>query len=124
MVELEPEDELYRRLHFEIVNGDVVTSGAFKTNNVYDEQISVHIAKLLDSPHDVLRDRSSHGVGVITVADAMRLGFVVRPDPLPDDEAHALLIGENNRQKARQLAARTRVLIPPKPRPARRDQSS
>jgi hypothetical protein len=113
LVNLGPDDELLRRLHFDAVKGEVVTSAAFKTRNQYDEEISVHIAKLLDDPRQILISRPQFGVGAITVADARRLGFEVRPDPLNDDPAHALLIGANSRQVARQLAALTRILIPP-----------
>jgi hypothetical protein len=117
VVTLDPDDELLRRLHLDAVKGDVVTSAAYKTRNEYDQEISVHIAKLLDDPRQVLATRPLFGVGVITVADARSLGFEVRPDPLPDDAAHALLIGANSRQKARQLAALTRILIAPTSEP-------
>ena len=114
MINLDPDDELLRRLHFDAVKGDIVTSAAYKTRNEYDQEIFVHIAKLLDDPRQVLATRPLFGVGVITVADARSLGFEVRPDPLPHDAAHALLVGANSRQKARQLAALTRVVIPPR----------
>ena len=117
VVNLDSGDELLRRLHFDAVKDGIVTSAAFKTRNEYDQEISVHIAKLLDDPRQILATRPSFGIGAITVADARSLGFEVRPDPLPDDAAHALLIGENGRQKARQLAALTRILIPPRSKP-------
>ena len=96
MIDLDPGDELLRRLHFEAVKGDVVTSAAYKTSNMYDQEISVHIAKLLADPLRILATRPRFGIGVITVADAESLDFAVRPDPLPDDAAHALLIGANS----------------------------
>jgi hypothetical protein len=116
VVNLDPDDELLRRLHVDAVKGDIVTSAAYKTRNEYDPEISIHIAKLLDDPRQILATRPLFGIGVITVADAMGLGFEVRPDPLPDDAAHALLIGANSRQTARQLAALTRIVIAPKQR--------
>jgi hypothetical protein len=116
VVDLDPDDELLRRLHFDAVKGDIVTSAAYKTRNEYDSEISVHIAKLLDDPRQILSTRPLFGIGVITVADAVSLGFEVHPDPLPGDPAHALLIGANSRQTARQLAALTRIVIAPKPR--------
>jgi hypothetical protein len=117
VVNLDPDDELLRRLHFDAVKDDIVTSAAYKTRNEYDQEISVHIAKLLDDPRQILATRPLFGIGAIIVADARSLGFDVRPDPLPNDDAHALLIGANSRQKARQLAALTRVLIPPRSKP-------
>lgn len=115
MVELAPRDDLYRRLPAAAAKGTTVTSGAFKTNNEYDQEISVHIAKLLESSEDVLCNRPFHGVGVFTVENATRPGFTVRHDPLPGDEAHALLIGE--KAKARELADRRRMVIAPEPKP-------
>jgi hypothetical protein len=117
VVNLDPGDELLRRLHFDAVKDDIVTSAAHKTRNEYDQEISVHIAKLLNDPRQILATRPWFGIGAITVADARSLGFEVRHDPLPGDDAHALLIGANSRQKARQLAALTRVLIPPRSKP-------
>ena len=117
MIDLDPGDELLRRLHFDAVKGDIVTSAAYKTSNQYDQAISVHIAKLLEDPLQILATRPLFGIGAITVADAESLDFEVRPDPLPADAAHALLVGTNSRQKAKQLAALTRILIPPKPKP-------
>jgi hypothetical protein len=43
----------------------------------------------------------------------LRLGFTVVHDPLPDDTAHALVIGENTKQAARALATITTIVIPP-----------
>lgn len=114
MVTIEPEDVLYRRLHASAVDGDRVTRAAFMTNGKYDRELSVQIAKLLNSPHECLHDRPHFGVGAITVADVLALGFTVVHDPQPDDSAHALVIGENSKQEARALARSTIILIPPR----------
>ena len=106
----DPEDVLYRRLHASAIDGDRVTRAAFMTNGQYDRELSVQLAKLLTSPADCLRDRPLFGVGAITVADVIDLGFVVVHDPLPGDP---LVIGENSKQMARALARITVVLIPP-----------
>lgn len=117
MAELDPSDELYRRLHFDSVKGDIVTSGAYKTDGEYGSNLSVHIGKLLDSPTASLRNKPFHGLGVFTVEDATSVGFQVKPDPLPGDDAHALLIGKNSKPRAKALAARTRVVMAPKQKP-------
>lgn len=104
---------LYRRLHASAVDGDRVTRAAFMTSGQYDRELSVQLAKLLTSPADCLRDRPHFGVGALTVADVRRLGFAVVPDPLPDDPAHALAIGPNDKQMARALARITTILIAP-----------
>ena len=113
MVAIEPDDVLYRRLHASAVDGDRVTRAAFMTNGQYDRELSVQLAKLLMSPEDCLRDRPDFGVGALNVADVMRLGFEVAPDPLPNDPAHALVIGANDKQMARALARMTTILIAP-----------
>ena len=113
MVSIEPDDVLYRRSHASAVDGDRVTRAAFMTNGQYDRELSVQLAKLLTSPQDCLRDRTRFGVGAIAVADVARLGFEVVPDPLPDDPAHALVIGPNSKQMARALARNTTIVIAP-----------
>lgn len=113
MVTIEPGDILYRRLHASAVDGDRVTRAAFMTNGQYERELSVQLAKLLRSPGDCLRDRPQFGLGAITVAEVTRLGFSVVHDPLPADPAHALVLGENDKQVARALARAMRILIPP-----------
>ena len=113
MVRVNPEDILYRRLHVHAVNGDRVNRLAFMTGGNYDRELSVQMAKLLGSPRDCLRHRPSFGVGAITVADVERLGFSVVHDPLPDDPAHALVIGENSKQIASELARHMQILLRP-----------
>ena len=114
VVAVEPDDVLYRRLHASAVDGDRVTRAAFMTNGRYDRQLSVQLGKLLTSPKDCLRDRPGFGVGALIVADVEHLGFTVVHDPLPDDPAHALVIGPNDKQTARALARQTTIVIPPR----------
>jgi hypothetical protein len=63
LVSVAAEDALYRALHVSAVDGDRVTRAAFLTNGQYDRELSVHLAKLLTSPADCLRDRPWFGVG-------------------------------------------------------------
>lgn len=116
MIPLEPEDLLYRRLHLSSVKDKVVTSGAYKVDGEYPWEISVDIAKALNDPRDCLRTRPFHGVGEVTIEDVMSLGLEVRHDPIPENNAHALIVG-NTRAKAKLLAKHTRVVIEPQPDP-------
>jgi hypothetical protein len=116
VIQLDKEDELYRRLHLTAVKGDIVMPGAYNVDGDYPWEISVDIAKLLSSPKDSIRTKPFHGVGAITVADVLELGLQVRHDPVEENEAHALITG-NTRANARLLAERTRLLIPPRPNP-------
>ncbi|MGH2352824.1 MAG: hypothetical protein ACRDJN_14545 [Chloroflexota bacterium] len=118
------EDLLYRRLSWAQVNPDgTVNSSAYKTpsrerrsRGEYDISISVELARLT-TPEATLShaNRPGGGVGMLIARDPRRLGFEVRHDPLPDNDAHALIEGENNRGKSRQLAHMTKLLIAPQP---------
>jgi hypothetical protein len=55
-VSIAAEDVLYRRLHASAVGDDRVTRAAFMTNGKYDRELSIHLAKLLNSSADCLRD--------------------------------------------------------------------
>ena len=90
-----------------------MTRLAFMTNGEYDTEISVDMAKLRFSPHECIQDKPGFGVGEITVADVESLGFSVRHEPQPDNLAHALVLGDNNKIIARGLASRTKILIRP-----------
>jgi hypothetical protein len=116
VIQLDPHDDLYRRLHVGAVKGDVVTAGAYNVDGDYPWEISVDVAKLLSSPEDSLRTKPFQGIGAITVGDVLKLGLEVRHDPIQDNEGHALIIG-NTRATARLLAERTRILIHPRPNP-------
>ena len=116
MEQIQDDDELYRRLAPEHVNPDgAVNSAAFKRRKEYDPSISVDLARLT-TPQETLASRPHFGVGILVAGVPRRLGFAVRHDPLPDNPAHSLIEGDNNREKSRLLAEAMTVLIPPQPR--------
>jgi hypothetical protein len=115
--EIGGDDELYRRLAPGHLNPDgTVNSAAFKVRGRPDPRISVDLARLT-TPEEVLAraSRPGFGLGVLAARVPRSLGFTVRPDPLPDNLAHALIEGENDRAKCRLLARATRVLVLPQP---------
>jgi len=118
MDDLTDDDQLYRRLAPHHVRDDgTVNSSAFKREKGYDPSVSVDLARLTASPAEALRTRPTFGVGVLLVADVRTIGLSVRRDPLPENPAHCFIEGLANRDQARQLAALTRVLIQPQPKP-------
>lgn len=50
---------------------------------------------------------------MLTVGYVRSLGFEVRHDPLPDNPAHTLVVGENTKAKCSLPAEATVVLITP-----------
>jgi hypothetical protein len=113
VVSADPEDRLYRRLHVSAVHAGRVNRLAFMTGGEYDVEISVDLVKLRASPDDCIRDKPDFGVGVLSVADVISLGFSVRHDPQEDNFAHTLILGENNKQIASMLAMITEIVIFP-----------
>ena len=115
MVEVGDADELYRRLAPDHVGDDgTVLSNAFKVKGKPDLRISVDLAKLT-TPEQALAsvEGRGFGLGMLPASLPRSLGFKVRHDPLPGNEAHALIEGENTKDKCRTLADGTRVLIKP-----------
>ena len=112
MVAIDPEDELYRRLASNHIRPDgSVNSAAFKTGDVYDTEISVDIAKLTNPQESVDRvGRAGFRLCRVKAKHPRSLGFTVAPDPLPNNRAHALLTGENNKTTSRALARHCEVI--------------
>jgi hypothetical protein len=115
--EIADDDELYRRLAPGHVDPDgSVNSAAFKVRGRPDLHISVDLASVT-SPWAALAraPRPGFGLGALQVGAVRLLGFSVRRDPLPDNPAHALIEGDNDKPKCRRLARATRIVIPPAP---------
>ena len=106
------DDALYRRLAPGHVDPDgSVNSAAFKLRGRPDFSISVDLAKLTTPEEALARaPRPEFGFGVLLARETRALGFAIRPDPLPDNPAHALIEGPNDRAKCRLLANATRIL--------------
>lgn len=101
-------DDLYRRIiPYYIKKNGSVSSAAFMKDRgkTPDNEISVEIARLTSTEMCATRygDRGFRII-VLRAGSARALGFVVRHDPLPDCYPHALVAGDNTRERCRQLA--------------------
>jgi hypothetical protein len=115
-VVIDDDDELYRRLPPIAVNPDgSVNSAAYKLRKDPDPEPSVDSAKVIKGPQETLSraPRAGFGLGVLTVREVKKLGFVVQYKPLPGNSAHCIIVGQNTRQKARAPAVCTRVIVKP-----------
>ncbi len=92
-----------------------VNSAAYKLRKDPDPEPSVDLAKLTKGPQETLSraPKAGFGLGVLIVRQVKELGFVVQHKPLTENFAHCVIVGENTRQKARDLAGCTRLIIKP-----------
>ena len=104
-----PDDFLYRRFpinnpNFWKMENDrkVPTSAAFKTKPG-ENGLSVDIAKLTTPEKSVL-DPGRFNVAEILAATPINLNFPCVHDPKSDNEAHALILGENTKPIAKKLS--------------------
>ena len=114
--EIANDDELYRRLAPGHVDLDgSVNSAAFKVRGRPDLRISVDLARLT-APNAALTraPRPGFGLDALAARAPRSLAFSVRHDPLPDNPAHALIEGDNDKTKCRLPARATRVLVSPR----------
>ncbi len=109
---VEDEDALFRRLHEHFVKADgTVTSAAFKTNSKPDNQISTDLAGLTTPQESVDRaGRAGFLLGELFAGGPRELGFQVNHDPLSDNPAHTLIVGENTKLRCRELAKLVRII--------------
>jgi hypothetical protein len=116
-LEIADDDQLYRRLALAQVNPDgSVNSGAYKLRGKPDSNISVDLARLSTPEESRARSpRAEDGLGMLVAGPVRALGFLVRHDPLPDNNAHSLIEGPNDRVKSRLLAEMTVLLVRPRP---------
>ena len=87
---------LYRQVHPHFVSDDKPTSQAFRPSTKDDKQLSVDDGDQTN-PQDAYRHYTedlglrSTGVAAITKAECQQAGLKVRPDPLPNNPAHAVI---------------------------------
>ncbi len=102
-------DTLIRRIprkpdHWKILNGvKSATSMNFKTKRGEDG-LSVDILALTTLDKAV-RTPTTHFAALLSAEIPMRLGFECRHDPIHDNKAHALIIGDITDSSAKKLAA-------------------
>lgn len=110
---------LYRRIHpiqwkyVKEINDYRVTSAAFKDNR---SQISVDLSSLT-TPQEALaraaRKDITYALASITADDARKQEQGVVRNPLEDNPAHALIIGQQPDRVCKALARIARWVIPP-----------
>lgn len=86
---------LHRQVHPSFVRNGRLSSQAFKPNSQDAGQLSVSrdalaTAKMAYERY-IARGRPSCGVWSVTVQECGQVGVMAYQDPLPDDEAHALV---------------------------------
>lgn len=110
-------DSLLRRVpHFYILeSGRRISSAAFKSQNE-PTRISVELARLTSPEETQLRGGKQFGVVSLLAQVPLDLGFDVLHDPLPDNEAHSVISGENDKVKQSAMAQRCVLVIQPQPR--------
>ena len=111
---IEDADDLYRRIvPYYIKKDGSISSAAFMKDRgkTPDNEISVEIARLT-TPVECATRYGDRGFRVIalTARSARSLDFEVRHDPLPDCYPHALIVGENTRERCLALATASRVI--------------
>jgi len=104
-----PDDFLYRR--FPINNPNfwkwanerkVPTSAAFKTKPG-ENGLSVDIAALT-TPEKSVMDTTMFNIAEISAATPINLNIPCVHNPMPDNEAHALILGENTKAISKKLS--------------------
>lgn len=112
MVSIDPEDELYRRLHWSHIKDDgTVNSAAFKRDGIYPSEISVDVAKLTDPHTSVNRaKRAGFRLGKLRAEHPMNLGFEVVHLPEPGNPSHAHIKGKNDKKACKYLASKCEVI--------------
>jgi hypothetical protein len=111
---IEDADDLYRRIvPYYIKKDGSISSAAFMKDRgkTPDNEISVEIARLT-TPVECATRYGDRGFRVIalTAGSARALGFDVRHDPLLDCYPHALIVGDNTRERCHALAASSRLV--------------
>lgn len=117
MDEFRDDDVLYRRLLPYFIKEDgTVSSAAYMRSKpppkAPDPEISVDLAQLT-TPDQTLAGHPGFGLGAIKVGELRKLGFTVRRDPTPGNEAHCLIEGVKTKQDCKLLAEITEIHMTP-----------
>lgn len=120
MLQINDDDLLYRRFHYKSLWSDgSITNVAYMRpkSTTPDPEISVNLARLT-TPTQTLEavSKSLFGLGELKVGDVRKLGFRVRYDPMPDNDAHCIIEGAKTEEDCDRLAEITRVHTPPQRR--------
>jgi hypothetical protein len=109
-------DNLYRRVprnnpnYWKEINGiKIPSSFAFKTKTEEDG-LSVNIATLT-TPVATVGNINEFGVAEISASTPIGLGFECKHDPQPENDAHALIVGNTNPIAKKLSNAVTQVIL-------------
>jgi hypothetical protein len=114
------DDTLFRRIAPDFVKKDgSISTSAFKTNRVPDNEISLELEALSNPEQCANRGKTpGFAVGRLVARLPRMLGFDVYHDPLPNAEypdlnnyAHCLATGENDEEKCKRLALGTTICL-------------
>lgn len=96
--------------------GQLRPSSAAFEDHPNGSPMSVVLGAEARGPSAVLADHLGFGLAAITAGLARELGQIVVRDPLPDEPAHALVVGSKTKSLRRRMAlASTWVVEPPAP---------
>ncbi len=119
-VQIGDDDLLYRRFHRKDLRRDGGITYALymqrKPTTMPDPEISVDLGSLTTPEKTLAADpRPIFGLGVLRVGDVRRLGFTVRYNPNPKNNAHCIIEGVITEADCDRLAEITHVhTLPPK----------
>lgn len=119
--EVADSDKLYRRIApgHATAEGDVL-SQAFKYRGKPADRVSINLARLSNTDATAMRDeKPGSGVGELTAGAVRAIGLDVRHEPLPENYAHALILGAKTNSHCKQLARATKIVIQPDQNPPR-----
>jgi len=110
--EIPADERLYRRIAPHQRNPDgTVNSSAFKRNKEYEWQISVDRSSLTTPQESVDRaGRAGFHLASLLTSEVLDLEFSVEWNPLPENKAHTLIQGQNDRVRSRKLAAACQIV--------------
>ncbi len=110
--EISDDDLLYRRFHRKSLRRDrSITDGAYTRpkSRIPDPEISVDLERLTTAEETLAAAPPGFGLGVLSAGDVRKLGFTVRYQPLPGNNAHCIIEGVKTEEDCDRLAKVTRV---------------
>ncbi len=110
MVQIEAEDELYRRiLHYHVVkeeDGYRISSAAFMTKSRKpDQHCSVYLARLTTPEQVLLGGVPNQQLAGLFAEKPLSMGLTVESDNRPEDPAHCVILGLKSKQQCEELAS-------------------
>lgn len=115
--EISDDDLLYRRFYHTSRRRDgrlTLATYTLPKTSIPDPEISVDLERLTTPEKTLAKAPGGFGLGVVSAGDVRRLGFTVRCQPLPENDAHCIIEGVITEADCERLAEVTRVHTPPR----------